>query len=146
MTVHTVKARTKRRPVKAAKTLKTPRRTTAGARKQKPRRAASSFIAPSLAIPTMSRHMLVDGFDIVVDLKKSRGTYLVDARDGKRYLDFFTFVASSPLGLNHPALTEPEPADRGIGRFPHHHDAAEWASRRAWKEQFETARLPAFRR
>jgi L-lysine 6-transaminase len=107
MTVHTVKARTKRRPVKAAKTLKTPRRTTAGARKQKPRRATGSFIAPSLAIPTMSRHMLVDGFDIVVDLKKSRGTYLVDARDGKRYLDFFTFVASSPLGLNHPALTEP---------------------------------------
>jgi L-lysine 6-transaminase len=51
--------------------------------------------------------MLVDGFDIVVDLKKSRGTYLVDARDGKRYLDFFTFVASSPLGMNHPKLTAP---------------------------------------
>jgi L-lysine 6-transaminase len=51
--------------------------------------------------------MLIDGFDIVVDLRKSRGTYLVDARDGKRYLDFFTFVASSPLGMNHPALTAP---------------------------------------
>jgi L-lysine 6-transaminase len=51
--------------------------------------------------------MLVDGFDIVVDLKKSKGTYLVDARDGKRYLDFFTFVASSPLGMNHPKLTAP---------------------------------------
>jgi L-lysine 6-transaminase len=51
--------------------------------------------------------MLVDGFDIVVDLKRSKGTYLVDARDGKRYLDFFTFVASSPLGMNHPSLTTP---------------------------------------
>jgi L-lysine 6-transaminase len=51
--------------------------------------------------------MLVDGFDVVVDLKKSKGTYLVDARDGRRYLDFFTFVASSPLGMNHPKLTAP---------------------------------------
>jgi len=107
MTVHAVKARTKRRPPKAPKALKTTRRTTARANAVKPRRAATSLVTPALAIPTMSRHMLVDGFDIVVDLKKSRGTYLVDARNGKRYLDFFTFVASSPLGLNHPALTEP---------------------------------------
>ena len=70
--------------------------------------ARTVVIPPSQIIPTLSRHMLVDGFDIVVDLKKSRGTYIVDARSGKRYLDFFTFVASSPLGLNHPALTAPE--------------------------------------
>ncbi len=59
-------------------------------------------------LPTLSRHMLVDGFEIVIDLKKSRGTYIVDAKDGKRYLDFFTFVASSPVGLNHPKMTTPE--------------------------------------
>ncbi|HTO93065.1 MAG TPA: L-lysine 6-transaminase [Bacteroidota bacterium] len=70
--------------------------------------ARSAVIPPSLIIPTLSRHMLVDGFDIVVDLRKSRGTSLIDARTGKRYLDFFTFVASSPLGLNHPALTAPD--------------------------------------
>jgi L-lysine 6-transaminase len=51
--------------------------------------------------------MLVDGFDMVVDLKRSKGSYLVDARDGKRYLDFFTFVASNPLGMNHPKVTAP---------------------------------------
>jgi L-lysine 6-transaminase len=51
--------------------------------------------------------MLVDGFDVVVDLARSKGSYLVDARNGKRYLDFFTFVASHPLGMNHPALTSP---------------------------------------
>lgn len=59
-------------------------------------------------LPTLAKHMLVDGFDIVVDLKNSSGSYIVDAKDGKRYLDFFTFVASSPVGLNHPKLTTPE--------------------------------------
>jgi L-lysine 6-transaminase len=59
-------------------------------------------------LPTLAKHMLVDGFDIVVDLKNSSGSYIVDAKDGKRYLDFFTFVASSPVGLNHPKLTSPE--------------------------------------
>jgi len=67
-----------------------------------------SSIPPALTIPTLRRLMLVDGFDVVVDLKKSRGSYLVDARNGKRYLDFFTFVASSPVGLNHPKMTTPE--------------------------------------
>jgi L-lysine 6-transaminase len=52
--------------------------------------------------------MLVDGFEIVLDLRRSKGAYIVDAKDGKRYLDFFTFVASSPLGLNHPKMTTPE--------------------------------------
>jgi L-lysine 6-transaminase len=52
--------------------------------------------------------MLVDGFEIVIDLKKSKGVTIVDAKDGKRYLDFFTFVSSSPVGLNHPKMTSPE--------------------------------------
>jgi L-lysine 6-transaminase len=51
--------------------------------------------------------MLVDGFEIVVDLRKSAGAWIVDAKDGKRYLDFFTFVASSPIGLNHPKMLTP---------------------------------------
>ncbi len=59
-------------------------------------------------LPTLAKHMLVDGFDIVVDLKKSQGSFIIDAKDGKRYLDFFTFVASSPVGMNHPKMTTPE--------------------------------------
>ncbi|WP_297738411.1 L-lysine 6-transaminase [Mycobacterium sp.] len=55
---------------------------------------------------TLSRSMLVDGFDLVLDLTRSAGSYLVDARDGRRYLDMFTFVASSALGMNHPALAD----------------------------------------
>jgi L-lysine 6-transaminase len=49
--------------------------------------------------------MLADGFDLVLDLAASRGSTLVDARDGTTYLDMFTFFASSALGMNHPALT-----------------------------------------
>lgn len=59
-------------------------------------------------LPTLSKHMLVDGFEIVLDLKKSQGSFIIDAKDGKRYLDFFTFVASSPVGLNHPKMRTPE--------------------------------------
>ncbi|OBI45485.1 L-lysine 6-transaminase [Mycobacterium sp. E796] len=57
---------------------------------------------------TLSRSMLVDGFDLVLDLTRSAGSCLVDARDGRRYLDMFTFVASSALGMNHPALADDE--------------------------------------
>lgn len=67
-----------------------------------------SHVPPGKVLPTLSRHMLVDGFEIVLDLKRSQGSFIVDAKDGKRYLDFFTFVASSPVGLNHPKMTTPE--------------------------------------
>jgi L-lysine 6-transaminase len=56
----------------------------------------------------LARSILLDGFDFVLDLTRSAGSYLVDARDGRRYLDMFTFFASSALGMNHPALAEDE--------------------------------------
>jgi L-lysine 6-transaminase len=57
---------------------------------------------------TLARHLLVDGFELVLDLEASHGSTLVDARDGTEYLDLFTFFASSALGLNHPGLTSDE--------------------------------------
>ncbi|MBM2846053.1 MAG: L-lysine 6-transaminase [Bacteroidetes bacterium] len=72
----------------------------------------NTTVSPSNVLPTLAKHMLVDGFEIVVDLKQSKGSYIVDAKDGKRYLDFFTFVASSPVGLNHPRMTSPEFLER----------------------------------
>ena len=54
---------------------------------------------------TLRRHLLVDGFDLVLDTRASRGSWLVDARTGDRHLDLFSFFASAPLGMNHPALT-----------------------------------------
>ncbi|MFZ2172641.1 MAG: L-lysine 6-transaminase [Rhodococcus sp. (in: high G+C Gram-positive bacteria)] len=55
---------------------------------------------------TLRQHLLVDGFDLVLDLERSRGAHLVDLRDGTTYLDMFGFFASSALGMNHPALAE----------------------------------------
>jgi L-lysine 6-transaminase len=62
-------------------------------------------LTPHEVHDSLRRHLLVDGFDMVLDTEASRGSWLVDARDGHRYLDMFTFFASSPLGMNHPRLT-----------------------------------------
>ena len=55
---------------------------------------------------TIGKYMLADGMDQVIDLKKSHGSWLVDARDGKEYLDLFYMFASMPVGYNHPTLLE----------------------------------------
>lgn len=65
-----------------------------------------TILSPSEALPTLREHLLVDGFDLVLDLARSHGSTLVDARDGREWTDMFTFFASSALGMNHPALAE----------------------------------------
>jgi len=65
---------------------------------------APTVLPPAEVHTTLGRHLLVDGFDLVLDLEASQGSRLVDARDGGSYLDLFTFFASSALGMNHPAL------------------------------------------
>ena len=65
-------------------------------------------IAPTDVHKSLSRHLLADGFDMVIDLKKSQGAYIYDSRYGKKFLDFFSFFGSSALGMNHPKLTTPE--------------------------------------
>ncbi|MCK4812795.1 MAG: aminotransferase class III-fold pyridoxal phosphate-dependent enzyme, partial [Candidatus Marinimicrobia bacterium] len=52
----------------------------------------------------LSKHMLADGFDIIIDLEKSHGSWLVDKRNGDEYLDFFSMFASLSVGFNHPYL------------------------------------------
>jgi L-lysine 6-transaminase len=66
----------------------------------------SPGITPADVHDVLRRSLLVDGFDMVLDLARSRGSHLVDARDGTTYLDLFTFFASSALGMNHPALAD----------------------------------------
>jgi L-lysine 6-transaminase len=63
-------------------------------------------VPPERVHETLRRHLLVDGFDLVLDTRASRGSWLVDARDGSRHLDLFSFFASAPLGMNHPALAD----------------------------------------
>lgn len=72
----------------------------------------SVHIAPKDVHATLSKHLLVDGFDIVADLERSQGSYIYDSRYNKRYLDFFTFFASSPIGMNHPKMQTPEFKER----------------------------------
>lgn len=67
----------------------------------------------------LRRHLLVDGYDLVLDLDRSAGCRLVDARDGTSYLDVFTFFASNALGMNHAALTTPE-VQTALGRAATH--------------------------
>lgn len=62
------------------------------------------MIEANRVMEVLKRWILVDGFDIVIDFDKSHGSYIVDARNGKEYLDFYTFFGSSALGMNHPAL------------------------------------------
>jgi L-lysine 6-transaminase len=64
-------------------------------------------IPPSEVHATLNRHMLADGFDLVVDLEKSHGSYVYDSRTNRYLLDFFTFFASGALGMNHPKLMDP---------------------------------------
>jgi L-lysine 6-transaminase len=56
--------------------------------------------------------MLADGYDIVMDLKKSKGSWVFDARRGRNVLDFFTNFASVPIGYNHPKMVTEEFRDR----------------------------------
>lgn len=66
---------------------------------------SSVNIAPEEVAGILRKHLLIDGFDIVFDLKQSKGSYVFDSRTKKRYLDFFTFFGSSPIGFNHPKMT-----------------------------------------
>jgi L-lysine 6-transaminase len=64
-------------------------------------------IAPSEVHATLARHMLADGYDMVLDLEKSHDRRLWDARSGRWILDMFSFFATLPVGLNHPGLKDP---------------------------------------
>ena len=52
----------------------------------------------------LGKYMLADGFNLTLDINNSHRNKLIDERNGEEYIDFFTFFASSPLGLNHPKL------------------------------------------
>jgi L-lysine 6-transaminase len=77
-------------------------------------------IQPAEVHNVLERHMLADGYEIVMDLKKSQGSWVFDSRGKGRILDFFTNFASVPIGYNHPKLSTPEfrerLADAGVNK------------------------------
>ena len=65
-------------------------------------------IAATSVHEVLRRHQLVDGYDVVLDLERSHGAWLYDARTESEFLDCFTCFASWPVGYNHPMLQTPE--------------------------------------
>lgn len=65
-------------------------------------------ITPQNVHSIIGKHMLVDGDPMVIDLKKSHGSYIYDSRHSKTFLDFGTGYASMPIGYNHPKITDPK--------------------------------------
>ncbi|MBW3670477.1 MAG: aminotransferase class III-fold pyridoxal phosphate-dependent enzyme, partial [Acidobacteria bacterium] len=69
-------------------------------------------VQPAEVHRVLSSHMLADGFDLVLDLEKSQGSWMFDAKSGRTLLDFFSSFASMPIGYNHPRLNNPEFRER----------------------------------
>lgn len=64
------------------------------------------MILPEDVHKVIGKRMVNDVFDFVLDLEKSKGMYLQDAKTDRKFLDFFGFFASSALGMNHPKMLE----------------------------------------
>ncbi len=56
--------------------------------------------------PILKENILVDGFHIVIDLERSHGSVIVDALEGREYLDCYGYFATLPIGHNHPKLED----------------------------------------
>ena len=83
---------------------------TEAARSSRPRLSkgkTKKTVAASNVLDVLEKHILLDGFKIVIDLEKSRGSYLYDAATGHRLIDLYGFFGSMPVGFNHPYFDEP---------------------------------------
>ena len=63
-------------------------------------------IEPKNVRKILGKNILADGFEPIIDLKNSHGSYLVDQRNGDEYLDMFSMYASGAVGYNHPYILE----------------------------------------
>lgn len=68
---------------------------------------ADPQIPPQQVVSELGKHILIDGFQIVIDLKRSQGSHLVDAPTGRQLLDLYGFFGSMPIGYNHPHFKQP---------------------------------------
>jgi L-lysine 6-transaminase len=68
--------------------------------------AAVSTVHPDEVHERLGRHVLTDGFKLVLDPLDSQGSWIVDARTGEKFLDLYSFFASAPLGLNAPGMVD----------------------------------------
>ena len=66
----------------------------------------SYALDPKNVQSTLGRHILADGFHVIIDLEKSKGSFIHDSLTGRKILDFYSYFASLPIGHNHPRLVE----------------------------------------
>ncbi len=52
----------------------------------------------------LSKNMLVDGHDVIMDLETSSGSWMRDERYERPVLDMFSMFASGSVGYNHPKI------------------------------------------
>jgi L-lysine 6-transaminase len=64
-------------------------------------------IVSSNVLETIERHILLDGFKVVINLEKSRGSYLYDSASDRRLIDLYGFFGSMPVAFNHPYFDDP---------------------------------------
>src|SRR3984893_8132172 len=57
---------------------------------------------PSRVLENLEQHILLDGFRIIIDLEKSRGSYLYDSASNRTLIDLYGFFGSMAVGFNHP--------------------------------------------
>src|SRR5271156_4321362 len=88
-------------------TMDRPRKSAASKSAASPRHAD---IPASGVIAELEKHILVDGFKLVFDPLKSRGSRFRDAATGREFIDLYSFYASQPIGFNHPYFDRPEVA------------------------------------
>ncbi|MCL4399417.1 L-lysine 6-transaminase [Candidatus Parvarchaeota archaeon] len=65
------------------------------------------MVSPDKVHEIIGKRMLIDVYDMVLDLEKSKGLRLYDSRHDRQFLDFFGFFSTSLLGMNHPKLQDP---------------------------------------
>lgn len=66
-----------------------------------------TVVTADQVFPILRENILVDGFHIVIDLEKSHGSVMVDALEGKEYLDCYSCFSTLPIGYNHPKMEDP---------------------------------------
>jgi L-lysine 6-transaminase len=59
-------------------------------------------------LESLEKHILLDGFRVIIDLEKSRGSYLYDKASDRPLIDLYGFFGSLPVGFNHPYFDKPE--------------------------------------
>ena len=62
--------------------------------------SARRGIPPAETVQELEKHILLDGFGMVLDPERSRGCHAVDAATGRTLLDLYGCFGSLPVGLS----------------------------------------------